>query len=132
MTTEPLYISDPDEDGCIDEIIASGADVHIERMSEHHWWGRITGSDGSTIELDIVKLGTDHDGDADTTEFRVDTSRREAQLEHLLTDPETYWAEARERARAQAERELQQRRDRVKQERRMQRKARRRRLWGRT
>lgn len=35
------------QDDGIDEIVATGCDLHIERMSKHGWFVGVTASDGS-------------------------------------------------------------------------------------
>lgn len=40
-----------DDSGAIDEVVARGADVHIERMSTHGWFVCITETDGAELRL---------------------------------------------------------------------------------
>lgn len=42
-----------DPDGAIDEIVARGADVHLEVMDRHRVWLGVTTPDGRTLHVDI-------------------------------------------------------------------------------
>lgn len=43
-----------DEDGELDEVVASGTmTFHLERMDDEEWWIGLTFADGKTLHVDI-------------------------------------------------------------------------------
>lgn len=55
MSDRIQYDGDTDH---LDEIVINGAMVHLERMSQHIWWGAIY-RDGHMIDLHFTDLWTD-------------------------------------------------------------------------
>ena len=41
------------KDGSLDEIVAQGCDIHLEQMSNSHWWMGITLDDGSAYSVEF-------------------------------------------------------------------------------
>lgn len=62
MSERPvLYVSEPDDDGCTDEIISFEVTfLHLERLSKHRWYGRIETAEGS-VDLQFRDLTTEVD-----------------------------------------------------------------------
>lgn len=46
----------PDE--TVDEVVAEGVGVHIEQMSDDHWWMSITGKQGRRMALNFCRKGS--------------------------------------------------------------------------
>jgi hypothetical protein len=43
-----------DLDGELDEIVAHGATVHLERMHASHWWMQVRMQDGTTVTVNLA------------------------------------------------------------------------------
>lgn len=45
------------EDMTVDEVVASGVGVHVEQMSDDHWWMSIDGKQGRRLVLHFIRRG---------------------------------------------------------------------------